>query len=206
MGLAEVQRTLALLYTDATLRERFFGDPLAVGHELGLTDEEAHELGHLSSHQVNSFADSLRAKRFLEVGKLLPMTNRIIGDDFSTHFNDYAQTYAPTGIRKHLGDALNFATYLEGKLRTQPKHPRWALDLLRYEKARLKAADPARRVVARLFRHDISRLVRSVARREETPVAEKRLTVAIWWRPQRRGTVRYAVLTAPALKRTSSKL
>jgi hypothetical protein len=73
------------------------------------------------------------------------------------------------------------------------------LDLLRYERTRLKAADPARRVVVSFFRHDISRLVRSVARREEPPAATRRATFAVWWRPQRRGTVRYAVFNAPRI-------
>lgn len=201
MSLVEIQRTLARLYTDATLRERFFGDPVGVGRELGLSDEEARELSRLPAQKVDSFADSLRAKRLLEVTKLLPMTNRILGGEFAAHFKTYAADYSPAGVKKHLGDALAFASYLETKVRRASEHPRWLLDLLRYEQARLKAADPARRVVAGLFRHDISRLVRSVARREETPAAEKRLTVAVWWRPQRRGTVRYAVLTAPALPR-----
>ena len=35
MGLAEIQRVLARLYVDPTLRERFFADPAAVGAELG---------------------------------------------------------------------------------------------------------------------------------------------------------------------------
>jgi hypothetical protein len=182
------------------LRERFFGDPVGVGRELGLSDEEARELSRLPAQKVDSFADSLRAKRFLEVSKLLPMTNRILGGEFASHFKSYAKTYSPAGIKKHLGDACAFASYLEKQIRREREHPRWLLDLLRYERARLKAADPARRVVARVFRHDISRLVRSVARREETPAAEPRLTVAVWWRPQRRGTVRYAVLVAPTVK------
>lgn len=204
MGLVEIQRTLARLYTDATLRERFFGDPLGVGRELGLSDEEARELARLQEQQVNSFADSLRSKRFLEVTKLLPMTNRVLGEEFAAHFKTYAATYKPAGVKKHLGDACAFALYLEKRIRRARKHPRWVLDLLRYERARLKAADPARRVVARLFRHDISRLVRSVARREENPATDRRFTVAVWWRPQRRGTVRYAVLAAPALPRKKS--
>ena len=202
MGLVEIQRTLARLYTDAALRERFRDDPVGVGRELGLSDEEARELARLPAQKVDSFADSLRAKRFLEVSKLLPMTNRVLGPEFAEHFKAYAATHAPAGIKKHLGDACAFASYLEKQIRRSRNHPRWVHDLLRYERARLTAADPARRVVARLFRHDISRLVRSVARREETPAAEPRLTVAVWWRPRRRGTVRYAVLTAPELPRT----
>jgi hypothetical protein len=53
--------------------------------------------------------------------------------------------------------------------------------------------------VARYFRHDISRLVISVARREKTPAAARRSTVAVWWRPRRRAPVRYAVFAAPGI-------
>jgi hypothetical protein len=201
MGLAEIQRTLAHLYTDASLRERFFGDPLKVGRELGLSPEEARQLAELSPASVHSFADSLKSKRFIEVEKLLPMTNRIIGRKFFEYFNCYSGTYTPSGAKKHLGDALAFAAYLEKEIRENPEHERWVLDLLRYEKSRLKAADPSSRVVACIFRHDISRLVRSVARRDASPAIFKRFTIAIWWRPQPRGVVRYIVLAAPELPR-----
>lgn len=199
MGLAEVQRMLAHLYTDVELRRRFIADPIGVGRELGLTADESRQLAELSPEKINSFADSLQAKRLLEVGKLLPMTNRTIGDEFSRHFKRFAGTYSPAGIKKHLGDALAFATYLQKQIRSDSRHAGWVLDLLRYERARLKAADPSIRLVVCVFRYDISRLVRSVARREATPTVQKRLTCAVWWRPQRRGMVRYAVMALPGL-------
>ena len=197
MGLADMQRVLARLYTNAPLRERFHADPLAVARELGFSDEEARRLAEVPPARLDSFARSLHSKRLGQVAKLLPLSRRALGQTFDEAFRRFADSYVPKGTKKHLGDALAFADYLEHKLRRGSEHPRWLLDLLRYERARLKAADPARRVVASFFRHDISRLVRSVARREETPAAEPRLTVAVWWRPQRRGTVRYAVYSAP---------
>ena len=198
MGLAEVQQLLARLYTDEELRARFFVDPLKVGRELGLSAEEARHMARLPSSQVKMFADSLLNKRLLGVGKLMPLTRRVLSERFDTHFRRFAATHEYDGHTQYLGDALEFAKYLEENLREERLGPGWTLDLLRFEKARLKAADPSCRWVARYFRHDISRLVRSVARKEELPVAARRATVAVWWRPQRRGTVRYAVFAAPS--------
>jgi hypothetical protein len=197
LGLAEVQQLLARLYTDAELRQRFFVDPLGVSRELGLSAEEARYMAQLPPTQVTTFADSLLSKRLLGVGKLLPLTRRVLSERFTAHFRRFASTHDYDGHTQYLGDALEFAKYLEARLREERLGQGWTLDLLRFERARVKAADPSCRCVARYFRHDISRLVRSVARKEETPVATRRSTVAIWWRPQHRGMVRYAVFAAP---------
>lgn len=194
-----MQQLLARLYTDVELRERFFVDPLSVGRELGLSAEEARHMARLPSSQINMFADSLLNKRLLGVGKLLPLMRRVLSERFDTHFRRFAATHEYDGHTQYLGDALEFANYLEENLREERLGAGWTLDLLRFEQARLKASDPSRRWVARYFRHDISRLVRSVARKEETPVVARRSTVAVWWRPVRRGTVRYAVFAAPEL-------
>ncbi|MBC7933562.1 MAG: hypothetical protein H7Z38_23625 [Rubrivivax sp.] len=199
MGLAEVQRTLARIYTDAELRERFFGDPLKVGREIGLSPKESRDLAQMSAAQVKTFADSLYGKRLLGVGKLLAMTRRTLGERFDAHFRRYAAAPVEGGTPQYLDDAREFAAYLENRLREERVGSGWTLDLLRYEKARLKAADPKRRVVAAFFRHDISRLVRSVARREEPPTVVKRPTVALWIRSKRHGPVRYSAFSAPRL-------
>ncbi|HYH85569.1 MAG TPA: hypothetical protein VEX60_08800 [Pyrinomonadaceae bacterium] len=199
MGLAELQRTLARIYTDAELRERYFGDPLKVGREIGLSAEDARLLSQMSAAQVNSFADSLHNKRLLGVGKLLAMTRRALGERFDAHFRRYAAAHVQGGTPQYLDDARKFATYLENSLREERIGSGWTLDLLRFEKARVKAADPKRRVVAAFFRHDISRLVRSVARKEETPTVVKRATLALWVRAKRHGPVRYSAFSAPRL-------
>jgi len=199
MGLAEVQRTLARIYTDAELRERFFGDPLNVGREIGLSAEESSNLAQMSAAQVKTFADSLYGKRLLGVGKLLAMTRRTLGERFDAHFRRFAAAPVQGGTPQYLDDAMKFATYLENSLCEERVGSGWTLDLLRYEKARLKAADPKRRVVAAYFRHDISRLVRSVARKEEPPTVVKRATVALWVRSKPHGPVRYSAFSAPSL-------
>ncbi|HVF55609.1 MAG TPA: hypothetical protein VM934_05640 [Pyrinomonadaceae bacterium] len=201
MGFEKIQEGLASLLTDARLRERFFVDPLKVGQEMGLSREESRQLSQLSAPHADHAAASTDSKRLVAVGKLLPLTQRMLQHRFNTFFREYAETHVSLGVQEHLGDALAFAAYIEARARTERLEPRWALDLLRYEKARLRAADPARRFVVCYFRHDISKLVRSAARREETLAVFARPAVAVWWRPRRRGTVRYAVLVTPNLFR-----
>lgn len=188
-----------MLSSDIELRERFFRDPLKVGREMGLSNAETRRLAQLSAPQLRMFGVSPHARRFLEACKVLPLTHRTVKEIFTEHFEQFAATHAPGELRRHLGDNLAFALHLENKFRglRQTLEPRWALDLLRYERARLQAADPARRIVVQLFRHDISRLVRSLARREDVPQVQMRLCLAVWWRPRRRGKVRYAVITYP---------
>jgi len=197
--LAEVEQILGRLTTDAELRERFIHDPLVVGRELGLSAGETRQMARSAASQIDSYSSTPRSRRLLELSKLLPLTQRVLRDRFSAHFQTYAAAHPSGEARQLLEDAQGFAVYLEARLREERLGPGWTLDLLRFEKARLKAADPSRRWVARYFAHDISRLVRSVARKEELPVAARRPTVAVWWRSQRRGTVRYAVFAAPSL-------
>jgi hypothetical protein len=201
MGLAELQKTLALLYTDTRLREDFFADPARVGGELGLSAEETRRLQELSAAGVNKFADSLCNKRLLGVGKLLPFTRRVLKERFDSDFRLYAAEHRQAEATRYLEDAARFARRLDGVLKREGACEAWVFDLLRFEVARVLAADPRRRVVARFFRHDISRLVSSLARREETPAVVRRPSLAVWWRPRRRAAVRYALLSAPELRK-----
>jgi hypothetical protein len=59
MGLAQIQRVLATLYTDAVWRERFFADPPGGGAALGLSAAEIQQLAQLSAQQVACFAGAL---------------------------------------------------------------------------------------------------------------------------------------------------
>jgi hypothetical protein len=197
MSLSEIEQILSRLSSDERLRERFVSDPFALGREFGLTAAESRQLRRAASVRFDSFARSAGERRFVEISKLLPLTHRVIGARFNTHFSRFAATHRPGGIERLFGDALDFADYLGDKLRDEHVGSGWTLDLLRYERARIKAADPNRRLVVAAFRHDISRLVRSVARREERPAVVRRATVAVWWRTKRHAPVRYAVFSSP---------
>ncbi len=203
MGLAEVEQILTQLTTDEALRERFVHDPLVVGREMGLSAGETRQVARAAAARIDSYSATRKGRRLLELSKLLPLTQRVLTDRFSAHFQSFAAGHPAVGARQLLEDAQDFASYLEGRLREERMGPGWTLDLLRFEKARLKAADPSCRWVARDFRPDISRLVRSVARREETPTAARRSTVAVWWRARRRAPVRYAVFAAPEIFKRS---
>jgi hypothetical protein len=195
--MAEIENILERLTRDEELRRRFVDDPVALARELGLSAAKSRQLKREAAARFDSFAETPRDHRFIELSKLFPLTQRVLAARFAAHFKHFAAEHADGGIARLFGDALDFAAFLEARLREERVATGWVLDLLRYEKTRLKAADPARRLVVAYFRHDISRLVRCVARREEPTVAVRRPTVAVWWRPQRRGTVRYSVFTAP---------
>lgn len=199
MGLSEIEQILARLSTDEKLRERFVNDPHALGRELGLTAAESRRLKREADARLESFIASGRDRRFHELSKLLPLTRRVLEKRFDAHFKRYAATHERGGIERLFGDAINFAGYLEKRLREERVGSGWTLEILRYEKARLKAADPKRRMVAAFFRHDISRLVRSVARKEEQPVVVKRATLALWMRSKRHEPVRYSAFSAPRI-------
>lgn len=149
--------------------------------------------------QREAFADPLDTFRFLEACKVLPMTRRMLGERFRVLYGEYAGSDAARKCKGHLAGDVAFATYLQRRLRKERLYPRWVLDLLRYEKARLRAADPARHVVFCVFRYDISRLVRAAIRGEGDVTAITHPGVAVWWRPRRGSSVRYSVLTPPYL-------
>jgi hypothetical protein len=193
MGLAEVQGTLARLSIDSALRKRFFTDPAAVGAELGLTHYEALDLARIPRHQVEQFADSLRRKRRDQVRRALPITARVLGRDFELLFERYVDASRPRGSRADLDDAVGFVAAI--RQWADQVEPEWAVDLARYELAWRQAARAGGTPIVRMFRFPVGRLAKGS---EFEPVAP-RATLALWWRPTRRRTVRHKVITMPKL-------
>jgi hypothetical protein len=198
MALAEVQGALARLYTDAALPARYFADPVAVAPELGLSPEEARQLGALSAHRVEFFADTLRRKRLGEVRALLPRTHRLLGRAFVALFWQFAPTYVPRGIHKHRDDALAFVRFLEQAARADGVTPAWALDLARYEAAWLQVAEPARRWTLRRFRYPVATAARALARGANPPSLCQQRTIGLWVRLSGRDTPRHLLVAPPA--------
>lgn len=176
-----LQPILAQLYTNAELRSRFFANPQTVGAQLGLNSTQIEQLSQLSAPDVNLFATSLKRKRLGEVRELLPMTAKALDKDFSKLFWQYAETYNPQGIKKHLYDAIAFATYIE---KIDNLEPEWILDLVRYEKAWLEAAEPNKRLIVRYFRYAIDGNLQVL----------KQPFLAVWFRLSPKGTLRYKVV------------
>jgi hypothetical protein len=97
MGLTEIQATLARLYVDPALRDRFLADPAVVGVELGLGAGEARRRAGGSRRQVEPYADSLRLKRRGRVRRVIPIAARAPGDRFGRLFERYIAESAPRG-------------------------------------------------------------------------------------------------------------
>lgn len=175
-----LQPILAQLYTNAELRSRFFTNPEAVGAELGLNSAQIQQLAQLSA-PVNLFATSLQRKRLGEVRELLPMTAKALNREFTELFWQYAETYIPQGIKKHLLDAIAFANYIE---KVGNIAPAWILDLVRYEKAWLEANEPSKHLIVRRFRYAVNQSEGNL----QQPF------VAIWFRLSERGKLRFVVV------------
>jgi hypothetical protein len=194
MGLAEVQGALARLYIDPKLRDRFFAEPSAVGIELRLNREEALGLAGIPRSQVERFADSLRHKRRDQVRRVIPIAVKAIGGRrFAELFERYAEESTPRGSKADLDDAIGFVAAIPRW--ADQVEPPWAVDLARYELARRQAARAGRIPIGRMFRFPVARLAIG---RQPGPVAP-RSTLALWWRPSRRGTVRHIVISIPSL-------
>lgn len=203
MSLSDIEQILGRLSAEPELRARFVENPFALGRELGLSPTGTRQLRREAAARFDSFAATPRDRRFVQVNKLLPLTHRVLRARFTSYFDLYVAEHGAVAIERLFGDVLRFAEYLEAKLREDYLGSGWTLDLLRFEKSRVKAADPNRRLVVATFRHDISRLVRGVARKDKEAMLEVvvRRTVAVWWRRRPRDPVRYAVFAAPMLRR-----
>lgn len=199
MGLAEQQRLLARLYTDATFRERFLADPQRGSEELGLAPEDIPRLMQLSSAQVRYFARSLYRKRLGVVQKLLPATSRATGPRFETFFKEFAETVTPAGPKKHREDALAFARFLQQRVRRDGMFPAWLADVIRYEVAWLQATDASSHIIIRWFRYPVGTMLRVLEEASEPFLVARQHTLAFWFRPHGRARLRHAVLVFPQL-------
>jgi hypothetical protein len=203
MSLSDIEQILTRLSSDEELRARFVDNPFALGRELGLTPSGTRRLRREAATRFDSFAATPSERRFVQVNKLLPLTHRVLRDRFTLYFNRYVEEHGPPAVERLFGDVLRFAEYLEVKLKGDYLGSGWTLDLLRFEKSRVKAADPQRRLVVQVFRHDISRLVRGIARKDKDALLEVvvRRSVAVWWRRRAHDPIRYTVFATPQLFR-----
>ncbi|MBD2493504.1 hypothetical protein [Nostoc sp. FACHB-280] len=189
MGLAQTQQVLAQLYTNTEFRGRFFANPQAVGVEFGLSDDEVQQLAEVSSQEVNIFANSLKWKRLGEIRELLPRTAKALGKDFNTLFWRYAETYLPTGIKKHRDDAIAFANFMIKVAQNENLEPAWIGDLVRYEQTWLLTYEPGVYLKFCWLRYAIHRDFTA------------KPTLAIWWRWSGRSHLRHIILSHAETRR-----
>ncbi|HKI21661.1 MAG TPA: hypothetical protein VKA15_27465, partial [Isosphaeraceae bacterium] len=155
MGLAEIERALARLYVDVSLRNRLAGDPASVGAEFRLTVPETQRLSSIPSRQLEQFAESLLRKRASQVSRIVPMTACALGARYSKWFERYATAAPPRGSRADVGDAVGFVDAL---VRFGPEvEPPWAADLARYELAWFRFAQSRQWLAVQAFDYPVLR-------------------------------------------------
>jgi hypothetical protein len=115
MSLEEQQNLLAKLYTDAEFRRAFLSEPAKIGAENELSEREIEEIAEIMPEELNFFADSLVWKRLREAEKFLPLTRRVLGEDFAKYFREFSQKFNPQTVKKHFEDALEFCRFLRNR-------------------------------------------------------------------------------------------
>ena len=182
MSLATVQQVLARIYTDSNLRDDFFTNPDIVGRTLGLNCQEIQQLSQLSAQEVHLFAGSLKRKRLGEIRKLLPLTHKVLKKQFDRLFSSYAETYLPTGSKKHLFDAIQFAQFIKQINAIKPIEPAWILDVLRYERMWLKTIQSKSFLIGGRFNYEMEPLIHSLQIENSTPVLKLKANIITWFR------------------------
>src|ERR687886_2080573 len=103
MGLSEIEQILARLSADEELRARFVENPFALGRELGLTPTRTRQLRREAAARFDSFANTPRERRFVQVNKLLPLTHRVLKERFTNYFNGYVAEHGPPAVARLFG-------------------------------------------------------------------------------------------------------
>lgn len=174
MSLRKQQNLLALLFTNDNLRQAFSLEPEKIGLQNDLNEREINDLKLILSDQINFFADSLIGKRLHEVEKILPLTKKILGEDFQNLFRDFSQTFNPKSVKKHLEDAIEFCGFLQ----THRIEPAFAKDVAKFERGKLEFFGFEKRFVYKSFDYD----VRNFLMNSEKTDLNKRKSFAFWIR------------------------
>lgn len=177
MSLFEQQNFLAKLYTDARLRRDFTSEPLKIGGENNLTEIEIQEISEIFHEEINFFAESLLWKRLKEAEKLLPLTRRILNEDFEKSFREFAGNYKPQTIKKHLADSVEFCRFLQARDSVSII----GKDVAKFEEAKLRFFNYGKRFVICRLKFDMEEIFREddKAQRSDLKIKTK---YAVWLR------------------------
>lgn len=182
MSLADSQRLLARLYTDATLCRRFFAAPEDVGQEWGLAADQALALAS-SRQQVDLFARALRKKHLRGVRHQLPCTAALLGGEMGELFSAYVEAERgrrpPGGFRKIPEDALRFAAFVQRRSTDELVRA-----VARFEATWVRAHAPGFRFAAAVFPYRMGEILRRLDGGEEVHRV-RRLSLHLWWRSGR---------------------
>ncbi|MBI4853347.1 MAG: hypothetical protein HY819_16260 [Acidobacteria bacterium] len=175
MGLTEVQKTLALLYTNRELREKFLSNPQEIAKDFSLTPVDIEHLTALSAFHLDEFANSLQYKRLGEVIKVLSLTEKSLKSEFSDLFLEFTNNYLPSGVKKHRDDALAFTKFIMSKKNI----PDWCKEIAEYEATRIELGEANKLLVIKVFRYPLKQIIQALFQNEEINIRKKR-TLAIW--------------------------
>lgn len=176
MGLLEQQNFLAKLYTDKNFCDAFSAEPFEIGRKSDLTDSQIKEILEILPDEILGFAESLLNKRLREVERLLPLTKKILVEDFDRNFQEFAHTFTSLNVKKHLEDSIEFARFLQRK----SLEPIWLNDVIKYEQAKLEFNGYDKKVKIIKFDFDL-RNIHKLNIAIETEIV-RRKTLAVWFK------------------------
>ena len=108
----DLTAALARLLSDDSLRRDFARDPASVARALDVAEPHRAAFCSIRAEQLDTQAGVLLGKRFHEVAVLLPRTIQRIGNVARELFRTYAETFWPTGHRRHIEDAVAFGRFI----------------------------------------------------------------------------------------------
>lgn len=174
MSLQEQQNFLARLYTDAEIRRDFLAEPLKIGFENNLNENEIAEIELILPEEITFFAESLFWKRLREVEKMLPLTKEFSSKNFASLFREFSQDFNPQTIKKHLEDAIGFGNFLQTKEISE-----LSKSIAKFEKTKLEFFGFGKQIAFCKLNFDL----RNIQRRTINPqirTFKKRTTIAVW--------------------------
>jgi uncharacterized protein len=175
IGLQNIQILLARLFTDATLRRAFFAEPAQTATSAGLTETQARDVAAIDQREVEDFARSVLGKRALDARKALPLTAKVLGNDFDRLL--FETIDGPVAPQRHRADAAVLAKRLE-----QENEPPWIGDLARYEATFLAAARPGAFLGLRRFVYPVDDIARRLRTGASLDVIKPHGRIAVWLR------------------------
>jgi hypothetical protein len=176
MSLQKQQDFLARLFTDEDLRQNFLSEPEKIGAKNGLSETEIDDLKTVLPEQLNFFADSLYWKRLREVEKLLPLTQKVLGEDFDNLFREFSQNFNPQSVKKHLEDAFEFCELLQKQNISE-----LSKNAAKYEQAKLEFFGYGKQFIFCKLDFDVKKFSREDAK-TQSATQEKKRKIAVWIR------------------------
>lgn len=125
MTQVDLTTAISRLLSDRSLRENFARSPRLAAETIGVAPSDLGSFVQIDCDGLCRQAQAMIDKRRYEVAKLLPETFAGIGSEGEELFNFYAQTFWPTGHRRHAIDARQFLQFLLSNGIAGARKPEW---------------------------------------------------------------------------------